>query len=95
MKQLGKLSMVNSPKDLVHDGQIVSIGGKAYTVSSHTSGWFLDARTMITGYYNNQPFIDLGINQGTWLRKHNIEECCRGGTFPWLTQKDITTVIYL
>lgn len=95
MKQLGKLPIVNSPKDLVREDQTVLIGGKAYTVSSHSSGWFLDANTIVTGYYNNQPFIDLGINPYEWLEKHGIKECHSGGTFPWLTQEDITKAIWL
>ena len=97
MKNLGKKTVGNireTPIDLLYEGQTVYIAGREYEVRSHLGDWFLDSHYPTSDHFNDSCFMDLGVNQDTWLEAHDIPESRPGGTFPWLTQENLTKAVH-
>lgn len=89
MITLSKKAITNTKLLCVDD--LVTIGDHIYAIGLYEEGWFLDGRA--SGVSNAQPFYDLNISPGLWCITHNIHPSRPGGTFPWMSQEDISKAV--
>ena len=91
MITLGKKAITNTKLLRVND--LVTIGDHIYAIGLYEEGWFLDGRA--SGVSNAQPFNDLHVSPGLWCITHKIYPLRSGGTFPWMSQEDISKAVAL